>query len=100
MEIEEEKILTKHYVGKKGVIPCRVILAMKSAQIKKYRGSEVIKINQSTSEPTVSPGKDFGFNFFEMIRPKTDYTLLNLMVDKRKYCTHVIMIILSHMLPS
>ena len=45
-------------------------------------------------------GKDFGFNFFEMIRPKTGYTLLNLMVDKRKYCTHVIMIILSHMLPS
>jgi hypothetical protein len=43
---------------------------MKSAQIKKYRGREVIKINQSTSEPTVSPGKDFGFNFFEMIRPK------------------------------
>jgi hypothetical protein len=26
-------------------------------------------------------GKDFGFNFFEMIRPKTGYTLLNLMVD-------------------
>ena len=73
---------------------------MKSAQIKKYGGSEVIEINQSTSEPTVSSGKDFGFNFFEMIRPKTGYTLLNLMVDKRKYCTHVIMIILSHMLPS
>jgi hypothetical protein len=73
---------------------------MKSAQIKKYRGSEVIKINQSTSEPTVSSGKDFGFNFFEMIIPKIGYTLLNLMVDKRKYCTHVIMIILSHMLPS
>jgi hypothetical protein len=26
-------------------------------------------------------GKDFGFNFFEMIRPKTGYTLLNLMVN-------------------
>jgi alcohol dehydrogenase len=30
---------------------------MKSAQIKKYGSSEVIEINQSTSEPTVSPGK-------------------------------------------
>ena len=30
---------------------------MKSAQIKKYGGSEVIEINQSTSEPTVSSGK-------------------------------------------
>jgi NADPH:quinone reductase-like Zn-dependent oxidoreductase len=30
---------------------------VKSAQIKKYGGSEVIKINQSTSEPTVSSGK-------------------------------------------
>ncbi|HZA62019.1 MAG TPA: NADP-dependent oxidoreductase [Nitrososphaeraceae archaeon] len=30
---------------------------MKSAQIKKYGGSEVIEINQSTSEPTVSTGK-------------------------------------------
>jgi alcohol dehydrogenase len=30
---------------------------MKSAQINEYGGSEVIKINQSTSEPTVSPGK-------------------------------------------
>jgi hypothetical protein len=38
---------------------------MKSAQIKKYGGSEVIEINQSTSEPTAFSGKDFGFNFFE-----------------------------------
>jgi alcohol dehydrogenase len=30
---------------------------MKSAQIKKYGSSEVIEINQSTSEPTVSSGK-------------------------------------------
>ncbi|HEY9491635.1 MAG TPA: alcohol dehydrogenase catalytic domain-containing protein, partial [Nitrososphaeraceae archaeon] len=30
---------------------------MKSAQIKKYGTSEVIEINQSTSEPTVSSGK-------------------------------------------
>jgi alcohol dehydrogenase len=30
---------------------------MKSAQINKYGGSEVIEINQSTPEPTVSPGK-------------------------------------------
>jgi len=30
---------------------------MKSAQIKQYGGSEVIEINQSTSEPTVSSGK-------------------------------------------
>ena len=30
---------------------------MKSAQIKNYGGSEVIEINQSTSEPTVSSGK-------------------------------------------
>jgi alcohol dehydrogenase len=30
---------------------------MKSAQIKKYGSSEVIEINQSISEPTVSPGK-------------------------------------------
>jgi alcohol dehydrogenase len=30
---------------------------MKSAQIKKYGNSEVIEINQSTSEPTVSSGK-------------------------------------------
>jgi hypothetical protein len=36
---------------------------MKSAQIKNYGGSEVIEINQSTSEPTVSSGKDFGFYF-------------------------------------
>jgi alcohol dehydrogenase len=31
--------------------------AMRSAQIKKYGSSEVIEINQSTSEPTVSSGK-------------------------------------------
>ena len=30
---------------------------MKSAQINEYGGSEVIKINQSTSEPTISSGK-------------------------------------------
>jgi alcohol dehydrogenase len=30
---------------------------MKSAQINKYGSSEVIEINQSTPEPTVSPGK-------------------------------------------
>lgn len=30
---------------------------MKSAQINKYGSSEVIEINQSTSEPTVSSGK-------------------------------------------
>jgi hypothetical protein len=36
---------------------------MKSAQIKNYGGSEVIEINQSTCEPTVSSGKDFGFYF-------------------------------------
>jgi alcohol dehydrogenase len=30
---------------------------MKSAQINKYGGSEVIEINQTTPEPTVSPGK-------------------------------------------
>jgi alcohol dehydrogenase len=30
---------------------------MKSAQINEYGGSEIIKINQSTSEPTVSTGK-------------------------------------------
>ena len=30
---------------------------MKSAQINQYGGSEVIEINQSTSEPTVSSGK-------------------------------------------
>jgi alcohol dehydrogenase len=34
-----------------------IISAKKSAQIKKYGSSEVIEINQSTSEPTVSPGK-------------------------------------------
>jgi alcohol dehydrogenase len=33
------------------------ISAMKSAQINQYGGSEVVKINQSTSEPTVSSGK-------------------------------------------
>jgi alcohol dehydrogenase len=33
------------------------MIEMKSAQINEYGGSEVIKINQSTSEPTVSPGK-------------------------------------------
>jgi len=65
---------------------------MKSAQIKNYGGSEVIEINQSTCEPTVSSGKDFGFYFYEITRRKTGYTLLNLMVDKRKYCTHAIMI--------
>jgi alcohol dehydrogenase len=32
-------------------------IAMKSAQINKYRSSEVIEINQSTPEPIVSPGK-------------------------------------------
>jgi alcohol dehydrogenase len=31
--------------------------AMKSAQINKYGGSEVIEINQNTTEPTVSAGK-------------------------------------------
>lgn len=30
---------------------------MKSAQINKYGSSEVIKINQNTPEPTISPGK-------------------------------------------
>jgi NADPH2:quinone reductase len=30
---------------------------MKPAQINEYGGSEVIKINQSTSEPTVTSGK-------------------------------------------
>lgn len=30
---------------------------MKSAQINEYGGSEVIKINQSTSEPAVASGK-------------------------------------------
>ena len=30
---------------------------MKSAQINEYGGSEIIKINQSTPEPTVSSGK-------------------------------------------
>ena len=30
---------------------------MKSAQIKKYGSSEVIEVNQSTSEPTLSSGK-------------------------------------------
>ncbi|MFZ0515383.1 MAG: alcohol dehydrogenase catalytic domain-containing protein [Candidatus Nitrosopolaris sp.] len=30
---------------------------MKSAQIKKYGGSEVVEINQSAPEPIVSPGK-------------------------------------------
>jgi NADPH:quinone reductase-like Zn-dependent oxidoreductase len=34
-----------------------LISAMKSAQINQYGGSEVIEINQSTSEPTVSSGK-------------------------------------------
>jgi NADPH:quinone reductase-like Zn-dependent oxidoreductase len=31
---------------------------MRTAQINEYGGSEVIKINQSTSEPTVTSGKD------------------------------------------
>ncbi|MGI8832898.1 MAG: NADP-dependent oxidoreductase, partial [Nitrososphaeraceae archaeon] len=31
---------------------------MKSAQINEYGDSEVIKINQSTSEPAVASGKD------------------------------------------
>ena len=30
---------------------------MKSAQIKKYGGSEVVQINQSAPQPIVSPGK-------------------------------------------
>jgi alcohol dehydrogenase len=30
---------------------------MRSAQINEYGGSEVIKISQSTSEPTVTSGK-------------------------------------------
>ena len=30
---------------------------MKSTQIKKYGGNEVIEVNKNTSEPTVSPGK-------------------------------------------
>ena len=38
-------------------ISCCLISAMKSAQISKYGSSEVIKINESTSEPTVSSGK-------------------------------------------
>jgi hypothetical protein len=38
--------------------------------------------------------KILNFIFYEIMRRKTGYTLLNLMVDKRKYCTHVIMIIL------
>jgi alcohol dehydrogenase len=33
------------------------MLAMRSAQINEYGGSGVIKINQSTSEPTVTSGK-------------------------------------------
>src|SRR5215217_4805822 len=36
---------------------CCLMSSMKSAQIKNYGGSEVIEINQSTSEPTVSSGK-------------------------------------------
>src|SRR5215207_9992761 len=35
----------------------RHILTMKSAQINKYGSSEVIEINQSTPEPSVSLGK-------------------------------------------
>ena len=57
------KNTNKAFNRKKGVIPCRLILAMKSAQIKKHGGSEVIEINQSTCEPTVSSGKDFEFYF-------------------------------------
>ena len=30
---------------------------MKSAQINKYGSSEVIKINENTAEPIISPGK-------------------------------------------
>ena len=30
---------------------------MKSVEIKKYGGSEAVEINQSASEPIVSPGK-------------------------------------------
>ena len=30
---------------------------MKSVQINEYGGSEIIKVNQSSSEPTVSTGK-------------------------------------------
>jgi alcohol dehydrogenase len=33
------------------------MLAMRSAQINEHGGSGVIKINQSTSEPTVTSGK-------------------------------------------
>jgi alcohol dehydrogenase len=36
---------------------CCYITTMKSAQINKYGSSEVVQINQSTPEPTVSPGK-------------------------------------------
>ncbi len=32
-------------------------MAMKSAQINRYGGSEVIEINQNTPEPTLSSGK-------------------------------------------
>ena len=32
-------------------------MTMKSAQINKYGGSDVIEINQNTSEPTLSSGK-------------------------------------------
>ena len=32
-------------------------MTMKSAQINRYGGSEVIEINQNTPEPTVSAGK-------------------------------------------
>ncbi len=38
-------------------ISYRLISTMKSAQINKYGSSDVIEINQSTVEPTVSPGK-------------------------------------------
>ena len=34
-----------------------LILAMRSTQINEYEGSEVIKINQNTSESTVTSGK-------------------------------------------
>jgi hypothetical protein len=67
---------------------------MKSAQIKNYGGSEVIEINQNTLSQLCLLEKILDFIFYEIMRPKTGYTLLNLMVDKRKYCTHVIMIIL------
>ena len=35
----------------------RLISTMKSAQINKYGSSEVIKINENTPEPIISPGK-------------------------------------------